>query len=92
MHTSLPISDTHPHFFLNLPFLSVFLVRHREKPPPPPPPPPKVRFSESPLPVERHRQSVTTGDKKITYLIFTPDELFEVIPCVFMCMKENFEG
>ena len=32
------------------------------------------------------------GDKKITYLIFTPDELFYVIPCVLCVQKRACRG
>ena len=32
------------------------------------------------------------GDEKITYLIFTPDELFSVIPCVLCVGKRTSRG
>ena len=32
----------------------------------------------------------TIGDKNITYLIFIPDELFEVIPCALCVGKRTF--
>ena len=36
--------------------------------------------------------ALTIGDKNITYLIFIPDELFSVIPCVLCVQKRTSRG